>query len=376
MLNTLPALPAARQPRAIVKLGGSAIPGWVSWEVTSNTYYEADTFRVSFAVSSLPKERNVAWFFSQKSITVEILAGFPTNPADPNAAELIAQNGSLIYGNVDEIDFDPVSTLITVHGRDLTAAFIDAKMDFDFVNKTASEVAAYLAIQQFLTPVITATKTKVGTYYKNNTQLLLRTQGTQWDCLTELAKDEGFSVYVKGNELHFEPAPLVTSEPYVIKWHAPSNDSAAPVANVQDLSFTRSMTVSRGVNVTVRSASLLSKTAVAESYPGRPPTPAMTGTVQQYEFTLRAGLKPDQAQQIALNRYNQIVSHEMKLRARLPGDNILTTKNVIRVQGTGTPLDQTYQPMQITRSMSIDEGYVMVVEAQNYNPATLAIHTT
>ncbi len=74
----------------------------------------------------------------------------------------------------------------------------------------------------------------------------------------------------------------------------------------------------------------------------------------------------------AVAKYGEIIAHEMKLRARLPGDNVLTTKNVLRVEGTGTAFDQIYFPNAITRAMSLDEGYTMTIEAKNHNPDTVA----
>lgn len=375
MLNPIPAQPAARQPRGIVKLNGAPVAGWISWEVTSNTYYEADTFRVSFAVSTLPKDHDVTWFFTQQEVYVEIFAGFPNNPADPNAAELVSQ----IYGRADEIEFDPVSTLITLHGRDLTALYIDNKVTDTYTEKTSSEIAVILALAEFLTPVVTPTKTKAATYYKRE-QVTIHANRSRWDLLAYLAREEGFVCYVTGNELHFEPDTLATADPYVIHWEKPTPTTSTPTANVQELSFSRALTVARGVNVTVRSASLTKKVPVVESYPGHAKAiqagkAGLYGSVQQYDFKVKAGTTPMRAQQIAQSRYHEIVSHEMKLRARLPGDNLLTTKNVIRVEGTGTPVDQIYFPMAITRMMSMDEGYTMTVDAKNLNPNTVAINS-
>ncbi|EFU5316865.1 hypothetical protein HT787_004573, partial [Salmonella enterica] len=164
MLNTVPTVAAGRQPRAVVRVNGAPMPGWVSWEVTANTYYEADTFRVSFATSAMADQTAPAWgaldkslgrklkaadwFSQQAEIYVEILAGFPSNPADPSANEL----SSLIYGRVDDIEFDPVSTMLSLTGRDLTAVFIDTRVAGEWSNQTSSGIATMLAKNHALTP--------------------------------------------------------------------------------------------------------------------------------------------------------------------------------------------------------------------------------
>ncbi|WP_316866995.1 hypothetical protein [Ralstonia mannitolilytica] len=61
----------------------------------------------------------------------------------------------------------------------------------------------------------------------------------------------------------------------------------------------------------------------------------------------------------------------MKLRARLPADNILTQTAMVRLTGTGTKFDQDYYVENITRTMSLEEGYAMEISAKNHNPESV-----
>ncbi len=137
MLNALPVASAVRQPRAVIEVSGAEVRGWKSWRVTTNAYYEADTFEVVFAVNALPAGNSADWFSGQTEIFVEIFAGFPSNPSAPDKSELT----SLIYGRVDDVVYDPVATVIRLTGRDLTAAFIDRRIAQEYVNQTASQVS-------------------------------------------------------------------------------------------------------------------------------------------------------------------------------------------------------------------------------------------
>ena len=357
----------ARQPRAIVAINGSTFAGWISWEVTSNSDYEADHFRVSFAASGLPTA-TVQPFIEQKELFIEIFAGFPSNPAAPTAAEL----DSLIYGRVDSIEFDPVYGLLTFTGRDLTAVFIDAKVDADYQNQTASQIASALASRHTLVPVVTATTALVGTYYKRE-QTRMNANQSEWDLLAWLAREEGFQCFVKGQELHFAPPPDATATPYQIKWNGATAASASPNVNAQELTFSRALTVTKGVTVTVRSPSTTKKVPVVQSYPGSPKVvqagkSSPFGNTQSYFFTVAANRTPVQCAQEAIRRYREIVAHEMRMQARMPGDNLLSTANILRVVGTGTAFDQDYYPQEITRTMSLDEGYTMAVTAKNHSP--------
>lgn len=355
---------SVRQPRALVRVNGVALTGWISWEVHTNTFYEADTFRVSFASTAIDSSSIV----NSTQVFVEILAGFPSDPQNINPAEL----QSLIYGQVDEIELDQSDRLLTLTGRDLTALFIDNKLSAQYQNLTASQIATTLANARGLTPVVTKTKRTAGTIYKID-QVTLQANQSEWDLLAMLARDEGMVVYVRGLELHFEPNPTSTTEPYLITWTQPTDQYASPRSSVQHLSFSRTLTVSRGITVTVRSDNLNGKNAVVEGYPSKAkPIQAGKATtfggVQNYFFKLPAGSTPQQCQLAAQQRYHEIVSHEMKLRATLPGDNVLTTTAPIQVVGTGSGFDQLYYPHSITREMSLDMGYTMTVEAKNKNP--------
>ncbi|WP_225934364.1 MULTISPECIES: hypothetical protein [unclassified Cupriavidus] len=200
MLNTLPLQPAARSPRAIVKVAGVIVPAWIRWTVENNTFYQADTFRVEFAANALPDETNAKWFSEQQEAFVEIFAGFPADPNNFSETDL----DSLIYGRIDDIDYDPVDAKITVSGRDLTAAFIDRKTTIQYQNLTSSEIAAKLAVSHGMSVAGPATKTKAGSIYAYD-RVSLTDQRSEWDLLTWLAAQEGFQCYVNGRTLHFEP---------------------------------------------------------------------------------------------------------------------------------------------------------------------------
>lgn len=367
-LNQILTVSSAQQPGAIVRVGGAAISGWVSWSVSNNSYYEADTFSVSFATSKLPAANNVNWFSQQTEIFVEVLAGFPSNQLNPDASQLT----SLIYGRVDDIECDAGQTLLTLTGRDLTAAFIDKKLADEYWNKKAYQVVDALAASHGLTANVTPTSTKIGTYY-NNEQVRMQANRSEWDFIAWLAREEGFVAYITGKTLYFGPDPRDTDNPYVIQWTPPNDAQGAPSANVTELRFSRSFTVAKGISVVVRSASLTSNTPVVQSYPGAGKTiqagkASPFGSAQTYYFNATSGLTPVQAQQLAENKYNEIVSHAMKIEGAMPADLILGVNTPLRVVGTGTAYDQIYFPRLVTRRMSADEGFTMEFAAQNTTP--------
>lgn len=367
-LNALPVVPEVRRPRGIVKVAGVVVPAWVSWTVDNNTFYQADTFRVSFAATALPVETDANWFSSQKEAFVEIFAGFPSDPENFTASDL----DSLIYGRVDDIEYDPVSTSLTLTGRDLTAAFIDAKTTIQYQNLTSSQIAAQLASSHGLAVSGPATSTKAGTFYAAD-HVSMTDQRSEWDLLTWLAQQEGFVCYVSGQTLYFGPRPPAPAEPYELRWEL--DDRGNPSANVRDLRVSRSLTVAKGVTVVVRSWNAKQSKGFTAYYPSKGKgtqagKASPFGNTQVYSIT-RGGLDQAGAQKLAQQIHHEITQHEMKLRARLPADNVLTQTAMVRLTGTGTQFDQDYFADGLTRAMSLDEGYVMDVSAKNINPESV-----
>lgn len=372
MQNTLPATPSVRAPRGIVRLSNQRIDGWVSWTVTQNTFYEADTFRATFAESLLTTERDAAWFSALTEGFVEIFAGFPADPASFTDAEL----DSLIYGRIDLVDYDPVRHVVELTGRDLTSVFIDTKVSADYQNMTSSAVATKLAESHGLTPLVTATKETIGSYYLRD-HVQISYDRSEWDLLTYLAAAEEFDCYVTGKALYFGPKPTGKAEPYVIRWEPANDERASPLANIQELDFSRNLTVARGVVVVVRSWNDRQKNGFTAYYPSKGKTTQAGkatpfGGTQIFSYVV-PNKTQQQAFQIAQQRHREITSQEMKLRARLPGDNLLAGKTPIQVEGTSTKFDQLYYPMTITRQMSVTDGYTMTVEAKNQNPESVPL---
>lgn len=369
MLNQLPVVSAGRKPRGLVKVNGLVLPGWLDWEFDNNSHYQADTFRVTFAGAALPADRNVAWLTNQGDLTVEILAGFPTNPEAPNPGEL----KSFIIGRVDDVQYDPVQNTIEFAGRDYTSQLIDTKTTEVFKNQTASQIVKILAARHNLTANAVATTTLTGTFYEID-HARLTDEHTEWDLLTWLAHQEQCSVWISGTTLNFQPLPdPAKSDSYVIQWTAPSATSQSPQANVTDLKFARNLTLTKDVKVQVRSWNAKQKkgftvtaTATKTKNAVLRNTTIPYGQPQVYSYSI-PGLTRQEALVRAQALLAAISKHEMRLEASLPADNILTAQTLVTVRGTGTPFDQAYYPDNVIRSMS-GEGYRMHLTAKNHSP--------
>jgi phage protein D len=374
---------AVQQPRGAVKLNGTAITGWTRWTVNNNAFAYADEFTVQFVVQGLPADRDANWFSTvggtlsdaDTNMYVELFAGFPDDVDSYSASDL----ESVIYGRADDIDFDPERGVIEVRGRDLTGVFIDTKTTDKWTNLTASQIATQLAQKHGLTPVVTKTTTKAGKFYQID-YVNLTDERTEWDILCYLAQSENFRVYVKGQSLYFEPYPNQDTAdtfvpPWPINWAPADTAGASAAANVMAPKFRRSLTVSRGVQVVVRSWNAKQGRGFTATYPTSKAVtlkPGQSSTSAQIYRLTRPNLTQEQAIRLAQTYYEQLIKHEMRMSFTSPGDNDLDMTRYLQVSGTGTAFDQIYYPESIQRTMSFSGGYSMSVNAKNSSPESQA----
>lgn len=376
-LNIVPAVPSARQPRGMVLLGDPNQPGtrvpWIDWDVEQNTWHSASTFRMRLPVSALTAPIDLNYVLSTNPIQAQIFAGFPGNPDQYGTSDL----QQLITGNVDQIQFDPVRRVVELSGRDYTSLLIDAKTFDRWTNQTASQIATTLAKRHGLTPQVTATTGAVGKIYEID-KIHDRHGSTEWELLTWLASIYDYVVYVQGMTLYFGPKPdPKTSTPYALQWKNPDALTATTFqGNVLDMSFSRTLTVGKGVIVQVHSFNHKQKAGFSVTYPTGKAKGINPGTAkapsQVYSYII-ANLTQQDAQARAMKIYNDIIRHELKMTAELPGDNLLMPNVMVSVSGTQTPFDTMYYVESVNRRMSFDSGYTMSVRGKNHSLETTVI---
>lgn len=358
-MKTLVAPGGVRYPRISLLVAGTAMPGLISAEVTSNSHYQADAFHAEIALNA-EGGRDLIWW-----------------GADARVGELYdihftldGLNQSMIIGACDKIEIQPVTGLVTITGRDLTSRFIDNRIQQAFKNQTSSQIATTLAKKRGLTPVVTATKTLTTRYYENDHDRVSHDDfshtGTEWDLLTFLAQREAFDVYVKGIELHFQPETPPTAEPWGVHWNADDT-----VSDVMDLQLDRSLTLAKDVIVQVRSWQSSKGKGFTKSAPAVSQT-VKTGSAQRFTFTF-PNLTPDQAQDRANKLREEITRHERNIRFTIPGELALSPRDTLQLVGCGG-WDQTYFASNIVRRIDVESGFTETVSAKNHSPESQVIN--
>jgi phage protein D len=345
-----------QQPRLRVSLGGVALPRPIEATVTQTNMWTASRWSVSAALQDADA-MNAAWFASQADIRVEI--------------DVSVDGGqnflSLLSGITDSIEIAPDYNSVVMQGRDLAALLIDNKTADAYQNQTASEIATILAQRAGLgTSHIVATTTPVGQYYGSNHVKMnmgdLSHAVTQWDLLIWLAQQEGFDVFVQGQDLYFQPAQSSGGPAWQVIWQ---RVGGVATSNVLNLNMSRSLTLAKGVKVTVKSWNSTTRkmvTAIATSpAPGK-----VSGEPQSYVF-YKPNLDPAAAQSYATQQLASITRHERVITFECAGELALTPRSTLQLSGTGTSFDQAYYPDEIVRSISFDGAFSQQVTAKNHS---------
>jgi phage protein D len=356
---------SARHVSGRCLLNGTDVP-FVSFSIESNAFRGAGTFDLTLAISALPAAMQMLnWWAVQRTIRVELFILIITQAG--------VDEKKHITGNIDSWHYEPARFEIAAEGRDYTAKLIDAKTPGEsFKNLTSSQIATTLAHRHGLKAIVTATTQRVGEFYQIDTAHLTGEQ-SEWDLITTLAGIENFSVYVEGDSLHFGPRLGPTSEgSYVIRWQPPG-EQAYPQCNISDdLSFSRALTISRGVTVEVLSWNAKRKNKqfmVSYPRPTKKTTPGKATPETQTYRVIRNGLTPEAALALAQSIYQQIVRHEMTFSGSTAGDNLLVPDTPVRIEGTQSPFDQIYHCDRVRRTLSWEGGYTMHMSGKNHSPA-------
>lgn len=366
----IPATPpmgaTARRPIAVVRLNGAELPAVLSVRTTNVSHSAADQFSVELPLQPQPSTADwAAWGDPNTQAEIEVLYGFVD--ADGNRSAL----NSAVLGPVDAVSVSQPDNLLALSGRDYSSVLIDTQTFQNFTNRTASEIAGTIAAGHGLTAMVQLTMTPVGTFNAPDSSYSRVTRReSEWDLLTQLARNEGFVCYVRGRNLYFQPDTEPSGMPYKLRWQPPIGTGASPSGNFTALHLSRAITLARDIIITVISHDPGTGQAVIGSAQSSLAGHAATGTAtlgpQRYTIDV-PGLTQAQATARAHQLLKGYSLFERVIDVQLPGDPFLSFEQPIELSGTGTDWDQRYFADRIERSLSQSGGFTMSIRAKNHS---------
>lgn len=372
-LNDPGAAPYVRNPLLAVLFNGKPIPGALSATWSSTNHFAPDTFTASFALNADARFGLDWWEGLDVPAFVDIQVDTGAGPF------------SLGIGQVDQHQASPEEGTFTISGRDLGALMLDTPTAEAFQNQTSSQIVETIAQRHGLTPKVTGTTTLADRFFTTDHTRETHATGSrntnEWDLLVRLAQQDGFDLFMTGRTLNYQPLPKVGDKPYLVRWQNRTAGNAVPLSNAIGLHLDRKLQLAKPVTVTV--SSFHSKkgatvTATA-STTGAKTGGVISGSVftqsakkpQKYNFSF-PNLTQAQAQARADVLLADITKHERSISWQEPANNLISPRNVVRVEGVGQGWDQSYFVETVTRHIDFG-GFKMDIKAKNQSAATSAI---
>ena len=323
-----------REPDVAVLANGVDLGGVVDLEVSSNSFFASDRYRLSLAMSV--SGYNV---WSSPSVDLDISIGLSGAWLD------------VISGPVDRVEVDVARQLIQVEGRDLSARFIEARTQESFDNRTSSEIATTLALRRGLIPAVSPTSTLAGRDYGGDHSNITLDQysgtTTEWDVLVKLAELEGFDVWTRGRTLNFQSSSAGTDTVLI----RPSD--------CMSLHLEKVFSLTGGLRVTVKSWDSRGQIAISQVVS----TAGATDSSRQYVL-VQPNLTSLAAERLAQRLLADMAQNGRQISFQLPGDTSLLPRQTVLLAGTETDFDGIYVVTSVERHLSFERGYTQTIHAR------------
>lgn len=355
-----------RRPRGIIKMNGQST-NFLGFEVQNQNHFSADEWHVELEAWQQKDGFGLSYWADASDVQIEILMGFLTEFDDVGAMPSSAE--SLLIGQVDNLEIDPITGNLRLSGRDLTAKLIDAKTTEKYPDAVSSYIVTQLAQKYGFTPDVTQTKTPAGQYYANEYASLSRDIPV-WDLIVFLAQAEGFDAYVTGNRLYFGPPQAdQDAAPYSIS--IARDPGGMIISNVINPRLRRSLTLAQDISVTVLSHSYASgksaKATATRAGTKAAGSSASKGAKRVQNYTIRRpNLTQEQAQQVAESSLAELSKFERLIDFSDAGDPGMSVRRMLQVSGTGTSFDQKYYIQSISQSYRFGGLYKMDIRGKNH----------
>jgi hypothetical protein len=327
-------------PRLSVLIDGTDVPGAIEARVVSTNYYSCDWFDISFALTEAQGFGASYWLEAHRPL-VEVRVAMT-----PHATPV-----SLVMGYADTVSIDPLRNTASVHGRDLSALFVDSSLHRTFPNPMASEIVGLLALGHGLIPKIIPTPGLVGRGFGGSNNLTgdayYSRTNTDWDLIVRLACEFGYDAFVEGRTFHFEPAGLTAGGPFQV-----SRDDVVQVRLSRDIQ-----------SETTRNLRLISWNSQLQREVSYLPHAYRDGSPGVEMGVLEPNLTPERMGTIANHLLRGTQSRSTSLQLTMPGDTALTARARIGLHGFSGSIDAVYNVECIDRNLSPTTGFLQRIRA-------------
>ena len=338
-----------RSPRAWISLGGTKIL-CKSATVTQNATGSSSSFAAEVPIDLLLAN---GWTMSSLASQPEIDGSiYISNDIAGDA------NGTLmITGVVDDIEIHIPAMSVSITGRDLSAKMHNNLNTTQYLNQTSSQIVQNIAGNYGLGVSGGSSSGMVGREYTKDFVKMFDGE-SDWSAVRALAEIEGFAVFVKGGSSSLYFGQPGQNGSYSVSYQPPTPDSPA-AGDFLQISLHRNLNL--GGTVTTNASAFDPHTK--KTLKAKATCSGNDGNTLGYDCR-GANLTQDQLEKLAKTRVGMAVRHEMEIDAELVGDTSLVAGMSLKISGTQSAFDNSYDVDCATHEVN-DDGYVMTVLARS-----------
>lgn len=332
-------------PRALVIVNGTALTP-KSADVQMSKTQKSDTFQADIPFGALPTGMNEGWWSTANNITAQVQA----------TADSISGYVQIFDGMVDKVDFDFTSRVLSISGRDKSAALIDATSTEKFNNQDPDQIVQVLAGRHGISADTDSIGSKAGKIFQFDYAKLTQRE-SEWTVIQRLADHFGMVCYATGGKLYWKTYP--EQLPTLSLIYSPPSPESPANASFISLKGSRNVILGRPVKVSVKTWNHKEK----KLYQSEQTEPG-SGDTLTYNYQ-GPGMTGDQVERIAKKRLAENTSHELGFDLEMPGDPTVTPRFMLELSGTGTAFDQQHEIKTVEHRISFEEGYLMTISAKS-----------
>jgi phage protein D len=265
---------------------------------------------------------------------------------------------SLITGMADSIHIDPIRGTVGVEGRDLSASIIDSYRQQDFVNQTASEIVATIALYHGLLPIIVPTSGNIGRYYADGYTKVSLGQFSRfrsdWDLVVQLARENDYDIFVEDRTLYFQPSAALFIVPLPVS-----------MRDVHSIRIERNLGITNAVAARVQSWSSQNMMAYDSGNAGSAAAGGdQAASAATLPFLFSASNYTAQQVTEAAERYAaELTRLGTVLSLDMPWDLSFAPRSTCLLMDTNSGLDTAYRIDSIERLYSTTSGSRQLIRA-------------
>ncbi|MBS4075824.1 hypothetical protein KGY14_11545 [Ameyamaea chiangmaiensis] len=291
------------------------------------------------------------------------------------SASLTSEWTTIFQGVVDHIELEPLTSSLILECRDYLALLIDLRVASSWLNMTGAELAEAAILEAGLIPGVEFTAAMVGQFWqidhRRTSAVAASRFQSAYDLVLSVASSFGCELYAMGRKVMCVPIVLEALDPGTVGNVQMEFSSASTGADfcVRHISVARDLVNTSGLSVQMLSWDSRQRSKGEVSVQGGSVVQSATRNSAAFHSFRMPGLREDDLQRVAIEKYNALSAHEYVVRVEGPANTSIGARSFLRLGGTGTAWDRVYSVDQCIYRFDSQEGFTQAMTLRDRSGA-------